>query len=599
MDKYDLRSELVVRLRQGSYALNERSKPMKFRCPRHDDKTPSAWLGDHAWGCFACDFEESLNTLADILGVQHQTKRGFTVADYAERKQFNVAKLASWGVGDAVGNFGDDVVAIPYFDTDGKTVLRVKHRHAKGTYWAAPKGGGVFLYGLNKLAAHPDKPVVLVEGESDCHAGWHHGVLALGLPGAGMWRPEWKSHLGGRDVYLWKEPDKGGNKLVESVGRDLPNAKVITADSVKDLADLHKHLGAGFVAALNTRMAAAVPIGFVPPVVMFEPLLGPTLERLRDDKLKPVDAVPTMIPSWNRACRDAGGGVGLGRGWHVTVGANTGTGKSLVALNLAAEAMKHGERVGILSLEMSQAQLATRLLAIVTGVSVTELEQGQGFRFTSDRHAAQMMDELHERTGGVAFTNRQPLSRLRDVLSSMRYVHETHGCRYIITDYMQLARVEGTDDILKATQEVSGQVRNLARELNVVSVALSQFNRETSKNRDYPPTPQGLMGGSPLENDSDQVVLLDHSQYERNDTMGLAYTRMMLAKNRHGPQAIVPVRWDYRVLRLSEQASEAEKKVAGVESAESPVRKAKHAPEAAIAPEDRGEAWEPAVTEAV
>ena len=43
------------------------------------------------------------------------------------------------------------------------------------------------------------------------------------------------------------------------------------------------------------------------------------------EQAKPVDAVPTPLPTWNMHCRDDGGGVGLARGWHVTIGAATGT----------------------------------------------------------------------------------------------------------------------------------------------------------------------------------------------------------------------------------------------------------------------------------
>jgi hypothetical protein len=63
------------------------------------------------------------------------------------------------------------------------------------------------------------------------------------------------------------------------------------------------------------------------------------------------------------------------------------------------------------------------------------------------------------------------------------------------------------------------------------------------------------MGGSPLENDSDQVLLLDHSQYDRDYENQTATTRALLCKNRHGPAAIIPVRWDYRSLRLREMTA--------------------------------------------
>jgi hypothetical protein len=89
--------------------------------------------------------------------------------------------------------------------------------------------------------------------------------------------------------------------------------------------------------------------------------------------------------------------------------------------------------------------------------------------------------------------------------------------------------------------------------------------------------PQGLMGGSPLENDSDQVALLDHSQYARDHDRNAATTRLLLSKNRHGPSAIIPVRWDYRSLRLREIEPTPSGEAASIRLVE----------------DDRGEAWEP------
>jgi hypothetical protein len=56
------------------------------------------------------------------------------------------------------------------------------------------------------------------------------------------------------------------------------------------------------------------------------------------------------------------------------------------------------------------------------------------------------------------------------------------------------------------------------------------------------------MGGSAIENDSHQVLLFDHSRFERQGT--IANTWLIVDKNRHGAVADIPVRWDYQTLRL-------------------------------------------------
>ena len=86
--------------------------------------------------------------------------------------------------------------------------------------------------------------------------------------------------------------------------------------------------------------------------------------------------------------------------------------------------------------------------------------------------------------------------------------------------------------------------------MNVVTVGLSQMNRQTSSNRVDSPFAQGLIGSSSLENDADQVLLLDHSRYEKGNRS--AKTWALLAKNRHGSQGDIPIEWDYKTLRVRE-----------------------------------------------
>lgn len=108
----------------------------------------------------------------------------------------------------------------------------------------------------------------MVEGESDCHAGWTHRRLVLGLPGCQTWQPGWAPHFAGRSTYIWREPgppDKDGQvpstKMLEKVAADLPSAKVIhPPEGIKDLCDLHLAERGAFDAALRRLVHAAVPI---------------------------------------------------------------------------------------------------------------------------------------------------------------------------------------------------------------------------------------------------------------------------------------------------------------------------------------------------
>jgi replicative DNA helicase len=552
MDRRGVLAQALLR-RSGT---KKTGKTIAFRCPRHSDSTASAWLGDHQWGCSACGFTEHFDTLAETMGVSlpETTARGLTLDEYAERKGLSRATLQAAGVREEMGKFGDALLAIPYRNAEGE-VIRTKYRTQKGTFWGKD-GEGTPLYGQDVLAQAPaDAPVLIVEGESDCHAGWQRGLCVVGLPGASQWKSEYAPLLRDRVVYVWQEPDEGGATLVASIARDLPKARVIRevrhqGDPVKDLCDLHQRVpeASAFDASWRSLLQAATPIGVEPPAVAFDAILGDTLTQLQEQKEAAIEAVPTMLPMWNLLCRGTGGGVGLARGWMVTIGANTGTGKSLMGLNLAAEAVRQGEVVTFLSLEMGRDELASRYLAVATGQPVQSLEQGPSFSRDIFDRASRQVNGIHEMSGGYVTMNRRPLSRLSDVTACIKYNFETMGSKYFIVDYLQLVWTANSSSVHDRVELVAHQLRDLTHSLGVTMVVLSQFNRQTSAARSERPVAQGLMGGSAIENDSHQVLLLDHSRFTRNGAT--ADTWLIMDKNRHGGVADIPVRWDYSTLQL-------------------------------------------------
>lgn len=527
---------------------------VRFLCPRHDDHNPSAWVKEGTWGCMSCGFREPLQTLADLLGLEPPS-RDYRLGDYAAEKGFSLEVLRFLGLADRETPNGT-VVAIPYYDQSG-ALLRTKLRAAGKRMWWGPDGRGTHLYGLERLRDWPaEKPVILVEGESDSHAAWHHGVLAVGVPGANTWHGEWADFFKGRaGVYVWQEPGDAGAAFVRSVARDLPGARVIRDAGVKDLADLHRKVGGRFKEELNRLAVQAVPITAPPPPVPFDAMLGEHLMELMKKKLQPIDAVPTCLPTWNQVCRDDGGGVGLARGWHIILAAASGKGKSVGACNLAAAAAVRGERVTYITLEMSQGQLETRLLSVASGVPIRMLEQGKDFNEAAFREACRRMAEIHETTGGLVSVNRRIIRQLPDILDAIRYNYEVHGSRYFILDYLQLAWVGRADDLYTRIVEVSGAVANLAHDLPAVHVGLSQFNRDTTKGNPRP-AKEGLMGGSSLENDADQVVLLWRPPLEEGEREDEGRERRMVAlidKNRHGMEVEVEMFFDRANLRIRER----------------------------------------------
>ena len=289
------------------------------------------------------------------------------------------------------------------------------------------------------------------------------------------------------------------------------------------------------------------------PDVRASDLLTPERTRKHFElQRKPVYAVPTSLTSWNRVCRDDGGGVGIPRGWMVTIAAATGAGKSITALNLAAEAVRNSERVGVVSLEMSPAQMYTRYLAIATGENVHQLERGPSFDEAVAKRAETFMTKQREATGGALHINDDPITDIHTTLELMSFWYTEQNIRYFVLDYLQLLGSRDAESLYSTISNVSNSLREFAKRTHSTVIALSQLNWTVSANRAESPIVQGLMGSSSVENDSDQVILLDHARYEYDKLTKTARTWLLVGKNRHGPCGSVPVEWSYKNLRLRE-----------------------------------------------
>jgi replicative DNA helicase len=282
-------------------------------------------------------------------------------------------------------------------------------------------------------------------------------------------------------------------------------------------------------------------------VIQYHEVTTNMMGKLAKVKVREVDAIPTPFPSWNKMCGEEGGRVGLAKGWFVVIGGTSGAGKSNLSYNIVAHAVRLGFRVGCVNFEMSTMQAVTRFASIVTGIPKMELDQGPGFNVESWQNAAALVGGLKGRlliNGPAVFT-------LKDVEESYR-VLSGEGADMIVVDYGQLIQTGSSESLGQATA-VSNTLRELTQKYNPVSVVLSQLNRENSKKKDTPPRKEALQGGSPWENNANQVVLLNHTVRERTPDFLQEKTELIGDKNRHGPSPFVlPVVWDHSCHRLTE-----------------------------------------------
>ena len=240
-------------------------------CPFHPgDSHPTNFsVSAKGFKCFACGEKGGLHKLAERVGVdalqfdsRDKTPLPLspTLENYAQAKGLPVDFLESLGL-QTVYLQGKPCVKMPYYDaenTEAACRLRIalpKAAQGPDNRFRWRSGAKPMPYGLWQLDRRDDH-VILCEGESDAQTFWYHDVPALGIPGASNWKAEWSQHVAGLTVYVWREPDRGGETFVQMVGESLPDCRIIAPpQGRKDISDCH--LAGDDVPALVERLMLA------------------------------------------------------------------------------------------------------------------------------------------------------------------------------------------------------------------------------------------------------------------------------------------------------------------------------------------------------
>ncbi len=246
--------------------------------------------------------------------------------------------------------------------------------------------------------------------------------------------------------------------------------------------------------------------------------------------------IQTGFPSIDRSL------LGLRPGQMVVVGARPAVGKTSFALNLAVNAAIEGATVAFFSLEMSNLEIAQRLLASRSGVDMQAIRSGN-IKNTDWPAILKATEELSQLDILIDESTDVTVTDIR--AKARRMLHEKENC-LIILDYLQLVQSSGSVAQQSRANQVSDMSRGIkimAKELGCPVIALSQLNRAGSSRTD--PTPQlvDLRESGSIEQDADIVMLLDRSYTEEeaksDKRPDFGVTRCIIAKNRSGPVATV------------------------------------------------------------
>lgn len=226
---------------------------------------------------------------------------------------------------------------------------------------------------------------------------------------------------------------------------------------------------------------------------------------------------------------------GFGKSDLIILAGRPAMGKTSLALNMAQNiAQKHP--VAIFSLEMSQEQLATRLLASEANIDANRLRSGRISQAEMEPLAIAMGKLAETRihiNDGATLTIGKMRSEVRKLQSE-----QNQPLGLIVVDYLQLMEESGDNRVLELSKITRG-LKTLAREVNCPILCLSQLNRSVESRNNKRPTLSDLRDSGSIEQDADLVLMLYRDEYYNPDTPDRQIAELIISKHRNGPTGTV------------------------------------------------------------
>jgi replicative DNA helicase len=222
---------------------------------------------------------------------------------------------------------------------------------------------------------------------------------------------------------------------------------------------------------------------------------------------------------------------GLQQSHLIIIGGRPGSGKTALALGMAAHAALHaGARSLIFSLEMSKEEVGQRLLAAEARVNSTAIRDG--------RLNPAQWDKVNSAIGRLEeapiFIDDNPTLSTMELRAKARRHQSREGLDLIVVDYLQLM-TGNAENRQYEVAEVSRGLKLLARELRVPVVALSQLSRKCEERADKRPMLSDLRDSGGIEQDADAVIFVYRDEMYYPDSSDLGVAEVNLAKQRSGP----------------------------------------------------------------
>ncbi|MFZ2299887.1 MAG: replicative DNA helicase [Candidatus Moraniibacteriota bacterium] len=239
---------------------------------------------------------------------------------------------------------------------------------------------------------------------------------------------------------------------------------------------------------------------------------------------------------------------GLQKSDLLIIAARPSIGKTTLALDIARQVGIHSKvPVGIFSLEMGSDQLVDRMIAAQAGVDLWKLRTGKLSSEGPNNDFERISDAMGVLSEAPIFIDDSGSLNILEMRTMARRLQAEHKLGLIIVDYLQLMEgrsMKGSDNRVQEISEISRGLKQLARELNIPVIALSQLSRAVESRTDQVPKLSDLRESGSIEQDADVVMFLYREDRVKPDTQNKNIADIIIAKHRNGPIGKIQLYFD-------------------------------------------------------
>lgn len=248
------------------------------------------------------------------------------------------------------------------------------------------------------------------------------------------------------------------------------------------------------------------------------------------ERAERAEGTPLGIPSGFKDLDNLIGG--FQKSDMIIVAARPSVGKSSFALSLLKHAaVLNKQRTLIFSLEMSSSQILDRLLGMQAEVSFWDTRTGK----LNDEMFERLAIGMGELAEAQILIDDTPGQHINEIRTKARRVALERGVDIIMVDYLQLIHGSSKEGRTQEVAEISQGLKNIARELNVPVIALSQLSRAVESRSSRRPQLSDLRDSGSIEQDADLVIFIDREESYNPDTERKGIADLIVAKHRNGP----------------------------------------------------------------